>query len=630
MTRANRKRVESIAVTICGAENLFSHEDRLLTSLQHDVLEAVARGRPLKPLLAKLCRRVEELAPGVICSILSVDNERRLQTLAGPSLPRHYCDAIDGLSIGPSTGSCGAAAWRGEPMEVTDIATDPLWADYRALALPLGLRACWSSPIKGADARVLGTFAFYYGEPRGPNDRERYIVETCTNLCSIALEQDETRRRLHRIAYYDSVTGLPNRVAFQQRVAETIGAPAQAGCETALFSIDLDDFKRVNDTLGHLAGDELLAQVAKRLSAELAPDEMVARIGGDEFAVMQPHVRTHAGIALLAQRLLDALAKPFEIAGESIQIGGSIGIARAPTDGPDLTALLKCADVALYDAKGAGRGQYRLFDPAVFERELKRRETERDLREALDRDQFEVHYQPFVDLKSSKTIGFEALVRWNHPRRGLLPPLEFIALAEKAGLIVELGALVLRKACAEAAHWPSEMRIAVNLSPLQLQSPGFALSVLQTLARSGLAPRRLELEITETVLLSDNPATRNALDDLKHLGVAIAIDDFGTGYSALSYLRAFPIDRIKIDRSFVSDIHARQDARSIIRAVLGLAGDLGIQTTAEGIETVRQLAWLREAGCDDAQGYLFSKPRAASDLAGFFEKESPNRRQRAR
>ncbi len=606
-------------MTISGAENFLDREDRLLTSLQHDVLEAIARGRPLEPLLAKLCRRVEEMAPGVVCSILSVDEEKRLQTLAGPSLPRHYCDAIDGLPIGPVVGSCGTAAWLGEPVEVTDIATDPLWADFRALALPLGLRACWSSPINGADDRVLGTFAFYFGEPRGPSDRERNIVETCTNLCSIALEQDETRRRLHRIAYYDSVTGLPNRVAFQQRVAEEIGAPAQAGCETALFSIDLDDFKRINDTLGHPAGDELLAQAARRLSAELAPDEMVARIGGDEFAVMQPHVRTLAEIQRLAERLLDALAKPFEIAGEPIQIGGSIGIARAPTDGPDLTALLKCSDVALYDAKGAGRRQYRLFDPAVFERELKRRETERDLREALDRDQFEVHYQPFVDLESGRTVGFEALVRWNHPRRGLVPPLEFIPLAEKAGLIIELGALVLRKACAQAARWPKEMRIAVNLSPLQLQSPGFALSVLRTLNQSKLSPRRLELEITEGVLLSDNPATRCALDNLKHLGVAIAIDDFGTGYSALSYLRAFPIDRIKIDRSFVRDIHTKQDARSIIRAVLGLAGDLGIKTTAEGIETERQLAWLAEAGCDDAQGYLFSKPQAASDLAGYFE-----------
>lgn len=605
-------------MTMYGYGDFYDREHRLLTSLQRDVLEAVARGRTLKPVMEQLCSRVEEMAPGILCSILSVDEQRRLYTLAGPSLPPHYCAAIDGLLVGPVVGSCGTAAFRGEPVEVVDIATDPLWADFRALALPLGLRACWSSPIKGAADRVLGTFAFYYKESRGPDARERRIVEICTDLCSIALEQDETRKRLHRIAYFDSVTGLPNRVAFQNRVADAIGSPPQAGCETAVFSIDLDDFKRVNDTLGHLAGDELLAQVAQRLSMELSPGEMVARIGGDEFAVVQPFVRSPVDIQRLAESMLEALAKPFEIAGQPIQIGCSIGVARAPTDGPDLSALLKCADVALYDAKGAGRRQYRLFDAASYEREQRRREKERDLRSALLRDEFEVHYQPIIDLKSRETIGFEALVRWNHPRRGLVPPLEFIPLAEQAGLIVELGASVLRKACAEAARWPKSVRIAVNLSPLQLQSPGFALSVVRALEISGLSPSRLELEITESVLLSDDLPTRSALGQLKQLGIAIAIDDFGTGYSALSYLRAFPIDRIKIDRSFVQDISAKPDARSIIRAVLGVARDLGINTTAEGIETDEQLSWLSDAGCGDAQGYLFSKPKPMSDLVDYF------------
>lgn len=613
-------------MTMDGYGDFSNREHRLLMSLQHDVLEAIARGRPLKPVMALLCMRVENLAPGLVCSILTVDEQMRLQTLAGPSVPQHYCDAIDGLLIGPNVGSCGTAAFRGEPVEVVDIATDPLWADYRALALPLGFRACWSSPIKGADDRVLGTFALYYVERRGPNVHERKIVDACTNLCAIALEQDETRRRLHRIAYFDAVTELPNRVAFQHRVAEALDSQATAGCETAVLSIDLDDFKRVNDTLGHFAGDELLAQVAKRLLAELAPNEMFARIGGDEFAVLLPVSRSLAEIRRLAESLLDALTTPFEIAGQPIRIGGSIGIARAPTDGRDLATLMKCADVALYEAKGAGRRQYRLFDSAYYERELKHRETERDLRGALLRDEFEVYYQPIIDLKSHETIGFEALVRWNHPRRGLVPPLEFIPLAEKAGLIVELGAAVLCKACAEAARWPKSMRIAVNLSPLQLRSPGFPLSVLHALEAAGLEPKRLELEITESVLLSDDEATRSALDELKQLGVMIAIDDFGTGYSALSYLRVFPIDRVKIDRSFVQDIQAKPDARSIIRAVLGLARDLGIETTAEGIETEAQLAWLSEAGCGDAQGYLFSKPKPVTDLHDYFGSVQPKRK----
>jgi predicted signal transduction protein with EAL and GGDEF domain len=286
---------------------------------------------------------------------------------------------------------------------------------------------------------------------------------------------------------------------------------------------------------------------------------------------------------------------------------------------------MKHADVALYDAKASGRNLYRQFDLAVYDREKARREIERDLRNALLRDELEVHYQPFVDLTSHETVGFEALVRWRHPRRGLLPPAEFIQVAEQAGHIVELGAQVLRQACAEAAQWPNHMRIAVNLSPLQLQSPGFALTVLNALQSSGLPAHRLELEITETVLLSDCLATRSALNFLKQMGVMLAMDDFGTGYSALSYLRMFPIDRVKIDRSFVEDIMEKEDARSIVRAVLSLARDLGIKTTAEGIETEGQLYWLSEAGCGDAQGYLFSKPIPGNELYGYLEKQQVKR-----
>jgi diguanylate cyclase (GGDEF)-like protein len=612
--RRTRGPIDVIDATFCV---VCDHETQLLSALQNDGLKAIARGRTLDEVMSELCLRVEQLASGVVCSVLTVDGGQKLRHLAAPSLPSHYCNAIDGLAIGPSVGSCGTAAFLGEPVEVLDIASDPLWTGFRDLALPLGLLGCWSSPIMGSDGGVLGTFAIYYREKRGPSAWERCIVSACTDLCSIAIEHEETRKSLHRFAFFDSVTGLPNRVAFQQKVSEWLAAGPEPGCEIAVFSIDLDDFKKVNDTLGHLAGDDLLEQVAKRLSAQLSPPQMIARIGGDEFAVCLPAARSLDELRALAETLLDELDKPFSLSGRTTRISASIGIARAPIDGSDLGALMKCADVSLYAAKAAGRRQYRLFDAAARRRRAQRRKTQEELRAALLNEEFEVFFQPVVDLRTGVAQGFEALVRWRHAQRGLVPPMDFIPLAEKHGLIQEIGKLVLKKACAEAARWPAHLGVAVNLSPPQLQSPGFALTVARTLETAGLAPKRLELEITESVLLEKDPATLNNLRNLRELGVPVAIDDFGAGYSALSYLSDFTVDRLKIDRSFVANLGDKADARAIVRAIIGLASELGVKTTAEGVETEQQRSWLRAAGCDDAQGFLFSRPKPIQELEAF-------------
>lgn len=593
-----------------------------LRALQHEILEAVARGRPLPSVMDDLCRGVETLAPDVICSILAVDHLGLLRPLAASGLPEHYSAALDGLAIGPKVGSCGTAAFRGEPVEVVDIANDPLWADYKSLALPLGLRACWSSPIQASSGRVIGAFAFYYRTCRGASPLDHAIVKTCVHLCAIALEQEERTRRIHQLAYFDSLTGLPNRVSLQERGSAALAEALQQDAGFSIHCIDLDGFKKVNDTLGHGAGDMLLAGVARRFSACLASGEIIARIGGDEFAVLQPSTSCDAEIHALARRLIAASRDPFDVDGFAVAIGVSVGIARAPRDGRDFGDLMKKADLALYHAKSNGRAQYQLFESSIGQRLLARHQIEQDLKQALAQQEFELHYQPMVDLDSIRISGVEALIRWRHPQRGLMPPMDFIPLAEETGLITDLGDWVLREACARAACFPQGVRIAVNLSPMQLRKPGFALTVLKAIETAHLPPERLELEITETALLTEDAAALACLRDLRSLGVSIALDDFGTGYSTLSRLLAFPIDRIKIDRSFVQELGAKGESASIIQAVVGLARDLSIKVTAEGVETNLQLRQLHGLGCDEVQGYLLSKPKPLSDLLDFFEQPS--------
>ncbi|WP_457795868.1 putative bifunctional diguanylate cyclase/phosphodiesterase [Methylocystis sp. S23] len=587
-----------------------------LRALQHDVLEGIARDLPVRAVMNRLCLQAERLAPDVVCSILSVDAQGRLKPLAAPSLPQNFSAAIDGLRVGPHMGSCGTAAYLGESVEVVDIATDPLWSRFKDLALPLGLRACWSSPIYASDGRVVGTFAFYYRSCRGPSNIERTIVEACVNLCAIALEQEERKESIQRLAYFDGLTGVANRSAFEQHANLALAAAARGGTNVAILWIDLDNFKSVNDTLGHQAGDVLLKTVSQRLGAVLKSGEFLARMGGDEFVVLQSPASSRADIQALARRLSAATNQPVELNGAMTTVGASIGISRAPQDGFDLTQLMKKADLALYEAKGQIAGSFSFFSRDMEAKMASRWQMEQELGHALERGEFELHFQPIVDLAALEVSGFEALLRWRRPGYGLLSPSHFLPAAEKAGLIREIGDWALREACLLGATLPARIRIAVNLSSTQLVKPGFALDVAAAIAACDFSPSRLELEITESVLLLENDATQSCLGDLRQLGVSIALDDFGTGYSALSHLRAFPVDRIKIDRSFVQEVDARRETASIIRAIIGLAGELGVRTTAEGIETQSQLRMLHSFGCNEIQGYLISRPRPLSAFQG--------------
>ena len=426
-------------------------------------------------------------------------------------------------------------------------------------------------------------------------------------------ERREAQARIAYMACHDALTDLPNRVLFHERLADALGH-ARRGHSVALLCLDLDQFKTVNDTLGHPVGDALLKAVAGRLAKRTRDTDTVVRLGGDEFAVVQVPIDKPTEAADFAERLIHMLDEPFEIEGHQIVIGTSIGIAFAPQDGLDADELLKNADLALYRAKSDGRGVYRLFHAAMDAEMQVRRRLEVDLRHALPNGQFEVYYQPLIDLKAEAVAGFEALLRWHHPQRGLIPPDQFIPLAEEIGVIVPIGEWVLRQACLAAAAWPGMLSISVNLSPVQFKSRDLVATVTAALCDARLAPGRLELEITETVMLHDTAATLATLHDLRGIGVRLAMDDFGTGYSSLGYLRRFSFDRIKIDQSFVRELGKQSDCGAIIRAVISMSRELGMATTAEGVETREQLCALAEAGCSGIQGYLFSRPVPLRDI----------------
>jgi diguanylate cyclase (GGDEF)-like protein len=463
----------------------------------------------------------------------------------------------------------------------------------------------------GAMARALGVFK--------ENSIERQRLEFLTY--SLQEKTDALQRegeKVSHLAHHDPLTGLANRAQLRTRIEQSSQALSATGVHFTVFILDLDRFKEVNDSLGHAAGDALLMAVALRLKSELREHDVLARLGGDEFAIIRPQLSSDDGSAVsndsghdatdLATRILRSLTEAFDIDGNTVFIGCSIGIALAPRHGTAPEALMKAADLALYEAKAAGRNCFFFFEEKFMQVADERHRLEADMRVGLRRGEFRLLYQPIVDVATGKVVGAEALVRWQHPSCGLLTPNRFIHIAEESGLIVELGQWILERACQDAMTWPPDVQLAVNLSAIQLRNASFLGVVQSALADSGLPPRRLELEVTETVLLDKRSNALNQLHQLRDIGVSIALDDFGTGYSSLSYLRAFPFDRIKIDRSFTKDIAERADCAAIVSSIVGLGRSLDIATTVEGVETERQLELVRTVGATMAQGYLIGKP----------------------
>jgi diguanylate cyclase (GGDEF)-like protein/PAS domain S-box-containing protein len=429
-------------------------------------------------------------------------------------------------------------------------------------------------------------------------------------------ERKEAAERIAHLAFHDALTALPNRAVFADHLARTVDKAVETADRVAILCIDLDGFKAVNDIYGHPAGDSLLIAAAQRLRAAVRGHELVARLGGDEFAVIQAGGEQPGHSGLLARRILETMAEPFALGAATVRISASVGVALFPADAADPESLIKNADMALYRAKADGRGTVRFYEAAMDEALRQRRQLEADLRQAIDRGELCVHYQPLADLESGSILGFEALLRWTHGQLGEIGPATFIPLAEESGLILKLGRWVLREACAEAARWTPALKLSVNLSPVQFTQGDLAGEVESILAETGLDPERLELEVTEGLLIKDADQAIVILERLKALGVQISMDDFGTGYSSLSYFRMFPFDKVKIDQSFVRDMIDNPQARAIIRSVIGLGRGLGMPVVAEGVETEEQLDALRAEGCDQAQGYWISRPGPIGNFEG--------------
>ena len=720
-----------------------THFEKLVAQLERDVLDALTQGIEVHELMTQATERFEQWLEGSLCSVMLLDESRlHLHAVAGSRLPPEYLAAIDGSAIGPQVGACGTAAYTGKTVVTTDVATDPLWVDFKDIALSHGLTACWSVPIKSADQTVLGTFAIYPSNRKAPLAHEIRAVERTAYLAGLAVERSrdqatlhklklaveqsphsivitdlasrieyanqtfykntgftpeetlganpriiksgktdpgtyarmwealsqgeswqgefvncrkdgteytesvrispviqsngrtthylaikeditqrkETEQQIHRLAYYDTLTGLPNRQLLTDRFTQALSLARRQHTQLALMFIDLDHFKNINDTLGHPAGDRLLIETTQRLTGALRAEDTLSRQGGDEFVLLLPNCGP-VQAAQVAEKLMSSHAESVNLEGQEVTVTLSIGIAVYPADGEDFNALSKSADVAMYRAKEEGRNGYRFFTADMQVRSTRTLALESHLRRALEKNELQLVYQPQVSLADGRLIGVEALIRWQHATLGLVSPGEFIPLAESNGLILPIGEWVLRTAVRQAKTWLDQgmgkLVMAVNLSAVQFRHAGLAQLVGDVLAEHALPPECLELELTESVAMSDPLSAVVAMDEINAQGVQIAIDDFGTGYSSLSYLKRFKAQKLKIDRSFVQDITSDPDDKAIASAIIGLASSLGLRTIAEGVETPGQLAWLRMQGCDEAQGYLFSQPVPADTLVNW-------------
>jgi len=583
-------------------------ETKQLRSLQQLIMGSLADEVPITDIADRLCRRVEEIAPDVVCSLLHIDAAGLIHPLGGPSLPEDYSRALDGVAIGPNVGSCGTAAFYGEPVLAEDLDTDPRWQPYKAMPLGIGLRACWSTPVKAKDGRVIATFAFYYREPRAPSNWHRRIVEACVSLGAFAIERKEARAEIARLAYHDILTGLPNRAQLRNLITTAIDA-CPTGSHVALAFLDVDHFKDVNDTLGHAAGDELLIQLAQRLREHIGPEDMLGRLGGDEFVILLPQRNAEAAERVAAE-ITEALAAPLRLGSKLMPMSASIGISLYPDHATDIDTLMQQADAAMYMAKQAGRSTHRMFSAEMNGLTEQRLALIAALRKAIAEGALTLSYQPQIRSSDGAIHGVEALARWRDAVLGDVSPARFIPLAEECGLIEQIGLWSVREACRQMASWrraglniPS---VSVNLSPINFRNVTLAARLKDILAEYELPADALMLEITEGAFMQDGMSALETMNAIRELGVGLSVDDFGTGYSSLSRLAHLPIRELKIDRSFMRDIEKDAGALAIATAVVRVGQGLGMTVVAEGVETEGQRKVLAELGCDVVQGFLYA------------------------
>jgi diguanylate cyclase (GGDEF)-like protein/PAS domain S-box-containing protein len=599
-------------------------ERRLADALrdgQGRILEMIAMSAPLEDVLEHLVHLIESQLTGIFGSVLLLDKDgTRLRHGAAPSLPDAFTRAVDGLRVGPNMGSCGAAAHRREAVLVADIMHDPLWEDYRQLAAAHGLRSCWSTPILSHHGAVLGTFAMYSTTVREPTEAERRLVDVATRIAGIAIERRQAEERIHFMANHDALTGLPNRTLLKDRLEQAVLQAQRYDRWVTVVFIDLDNFKFVNDSLGHNAGDELLKLVANRMVECVRETDTVVRLGGDEFVVLLVDQPKNADIVTaILQKLRAAIAEIVHLEGHDLRVTGSIGIANYPNGGTDADALLANADAAMYRAKEIGRDNFQFYTPELNTKVHEKFLLQEELRNAVVRSEFVLIYQPQVDLRTGRIFAVEALIRWRHPTLGVISPVKFIPMAEESGLIVPIGDWVLREACRQNKAWQDaglpHVTICVNVSARQFREKSLITAVVNALRESGLDAKYLELELTESLIMQDVEQAVATMRELQRLGVQLSIDDFGTGYSSLAALKTFPVARLKIDKSFIDDLSTNENDRAVASAVILLGQKLNLRVIAEGVETDEQVAFLRENNCDEMQGYHFSKPIQPQEIA---------------
>jgi diguanylate cyclase (GGDEF)-like protein len=602
-------------------------ENERLNRLRNSILDRIVNSHSLTPILATIVKSIEVEYPEMLCSILLLDEKGNyLQSAAAPSLPDFYNEAIDGLEIGPEVGSCGAAAYTRQRVIAEDISTHPNWAGFCELAAKAKLGSCWSEPIKNSNGAVLGTFAIYHPQPCVPGDNDFKLIEQFAYLASIAIERQRNSELIWQQANFDELTGLPNRNLMAEHLQLALSTARRKQTKVAVAFLDLDNFKDINDTMGHGAGDELLIESTRRIKSCVRATDTVARLGGDEFIIIVPDINGRHDLDRMTKALISSLAEPYQVQNETAYSSASIGITLYPDDAEIATDLLKNADQAMYGAKSEGRNRCHFYTEGMRDSAIQRKLLTNDLYNAIEEEQFFLVFQPIVDLVTGKIIKAEALIRWLHPERGLVGPMQFIPLAEESGQIIDISNWIFHKVCRQVRDWRERycdtLQISINTSPLHYSHPERNITQWLGWMKDSATPAdAILLEITEHLLMESRSSVADKLFQFSQAGVEIALDDFGTGYSSISYLKKYPTNYVKIDKSFVDNMTANSNDLALCEAIVVMAKRLGLKVVAEGIETQQQQQLLAEMGCDYGQGYYLSKPLSEEDFEALLKQQ---------
>lgn len=598
-----------VDISIRKKAELFEHRNT-------KILKMIAKNELSTNIYNEIAVMYEERHEGMRCSLVELQGNVLIHGGA-PSLPKEYCEAINGIENGANVGSCGTSTYSGERVIVENIELDERWSKIKHLALPHGMKSCWSEPIKDTQGDILGAFAMYFDTPATPNEQQKSDLLSAARLAGIVMERERTQKRILDLAYIDKLTGLSTRTYFILNLEELIKTSKRYQGHFSLLYLDLDNFKAVNDAFGHDAGDFLLKEIADRLNSTRRDIDFIARLSGDEFCLVVKYLDMDCKGENVAMRCLDIISKPLNLLGRKYTPSCSIGIAHYPSNGSTHQALIKAADTALYAAKALGKNRYAFYDKHLSEQAEYRLKVEQCLRDTIDNEQLSLVYQPQINTETNNLVGVEALCRWEHPELGTIPPSEFIVTAEKIGMIKELTEWVIETACEQIVSWNKlglpVINMAINISPNHFLDNDLVLLFERIMAKTPLAPNTIKLEVTEG-FVQTNIDNISIFKNLNDLGIKLAIDDFGKGYSSFSSLKHINVDCMKIDKHFVDDISSDKKSYFLIKSMVEMGHNLGYEVIAEGVETQEQYNIVKKLGCDVVQGYLLSKPMEAKDV----------------